>query len=74
MGAYLFKVHLEFFFTEKLDTYNHFYCTINKKTRHSHFPQNCFDYKKASSDSDQQYVPIERSKTISGVSVPNPTI
>ena len=52
-------------------TFNNHYFILQYKERtgHAHFPQNCFDCKKASSKIDRHHIPVQRSTTISGLSV-----
>ena len=49
---------------------NHFFILQYKeRTGQAHFPQNCSDCKKASSKIDRHHIPVQRSTTISGLSV-----
>ena len=85
MTAYLFKVHFYFFFLRGRLCFNrrttdktwffiiicHF--TMNRKGSgiYVHFSTNFFIFKKASIKSDQYHVPVQRNRTISGLSVAN---
>ena len=40
-----------------------------ERNGHAHFPLNCFDGKKASSKRDRHHIPVQRSTTVSGLSV-----
>ena len=74
MADYLFKVHFEPFSHKRLDTidktfffilYNHFLLNNKqKKIRHAHFPPNCLYFKKASIESDQCHVPVQKVKEL----------
>ena len=76
-GRYLFgclfvQNSLRIFLLEWLNTidktyfvYNHFFIVQEtENTGHAHFSKNCFDFKKASSKSDQHHVPVQRSRAI----------
>ena len=52
-------------------TFNDHYFTVQYTERNGHarFPLNCFDGKKASSKRDRHHIPVQRSTTISALSV-----
>ena len=69
-SSFLIFLTERLYFWLNLTFNNHFFIVqYTERTGHAYFSQNCFDYKKASSKSDRHHIPVQRSATISGLSV-----